>query len=199
MSFELDGLHFDIPKGFGVDEGMMSFSLRTGPDDGKRPNIVYHRKRNPEKQDLQTLVTMIEAQLQLQLPGFTLTAKEEVEFKDGCKGMLMHYRFVAGEQGEIQQMQSIRIDGDIVTMVTLTATADGLDESGPSAGIRCERPAKPHPANAQPNRGALTCNAPSQTAVRQPRPLLQHRWLLASPLATNRHASPLAILGSTGG
>ena len=129
MSFELDGLHFDIPKGFGVDEGMMSFSLRTGPDDGKRPNIVYHRKRNPEKQDLQTLVTMIEAQLQLQLPGFTLTAKEEVEFKEGCKGMLMHYRFVAGEQGEIQQMQSIRIDSDIVTMVTLTATADGLDET----------------------------------------------------------------------
>ena len=83
-----------------------------------RPNLVVHRRTVGEK-DLADVTASVCDQLMKSIDGLSKIATSELVFKDGVSGMLLEYSFPAVGSYEVVQLHAMRLDGEVLTSLTL--------------------------------------------------------------------------------
>lgn len=138
MRQTIDGLEIQMPEGFEREETMVAFRAPEPPDlrDPRalqrqlitRPNFVVHRKKAPPGSDLADLAAQTSRELTDSIAGILGLDMAELTFADGATGVLLNYDFPATKAFTLRQYHAIRLDGGIVTTLTLTTVAAAVSE-----------------------------------------------------------------------
>ncbi|MEW5855225.1 MAG: hypothetical protein AB2A00_40990 [Myxococcota bacterium] len=121
---------FDAPPGFALDETSMSFVVP--PVEGKpkvHQSILVHARTVPPGASLIRLAGQTLTELTSSVKGITDVTQAELQFDDGTTGLLFLYSLPARGQEVVRQYHALRLDGDQLTTMTLTALLPELDES----------------------------------------------------------------------
>ncbi len=134
MEQTLAGLRIDTPQDWSPDEVMMSF--RAPPSDLKspmvlnkqlvvRPNLIVHRRPVDAKSapSIEIVCGEVCAELVSSIPGMENLTTGRFEFQDGASGMLAAFDFPAGNDARVRQFQAMRLDGGMLTTLTLSIDA----------------------------------------------------------------------------
>jgi hypothetical protein len=84
-----------------------------------RPNLVVHRRTVGEQKDLADVASSVCDQLMRSIDGLSKIATSELVFDDGVTGMLLEYSFPAVGSYEVVQLHAMRLDGGVLTSLTL--------------------------------------------------------------------------------
>lgn len=133
------GIVLDPPEGFVAEESMVSFrapvaSQLTDPRMMQkqmpiRPNLIVHTRKVRDGQKLQDLVAEATAELMRSVPGLINLASSQLPFADAAVGTLLMFDFSAGDASTVRQYHALRLDGGMLTTLTMTVNALGLTES----------------------------------------------------------------------
>jgi hypothetical protein len=131
------GLKLDTPNDFVIDQAMISFRA-PAPTTGDprvlhkqtpiRPSLIVHRRDAGAESDIGILAGEITAELVTSVPGLSALTTESFSFVDGAPGILVGFDFGAPEVGTARQYHALRVDGPILTTLTLTIDKLTLNE-----------------------------------------------------------------------
>lgn len=91
------------------------------PSRTARANLVVERRRIPEGVSFEAVVDEVSRDLAEAVPGFELLSADALTFDDGGSGTLIHHRFPYNDGILLEQLQALRLDGQWLTTVVLTA------------------------------------------------------------------------------
>jgi hypothetical protein len=122
-------LKFDPPAEYVQEELMTSWRVPYEPNLKEprllqtqvpvRPNLVVHRRRVDEEQNLADVASLICDQLMRSIEGLSQIATSELVFRDGVNGLLLEFSFPAMGNYRVVQLEALRLDGDVLTTMTL--------------------------------------------------------------------------------
>jgi len=131
-------LNFDAPEGFTHSELMVTFK---GPDITAlrepramqsqfpiRPNLIVHKRAAAAGATVEMLAAEMCAELLTSIDGLKDLNTEAFTFSDKSEGRLVSFDFAAGKAMTVRQFQAIRLDGAMVSTVTLTLDSAALNE-----------------------------------------------------------------------
>ncbi len=84
-----------------------------------RPNLVVHRRTVGEQQNLAEVASTVCDELMQSIEGLSKIATSELVFEDGASGMLLEFSFPAVGSYEVVQLHAMRMDGGVLTSLTL--------------------------------------------------------------------------------
>lgn len=142
MLTNVDGIRFEAPESFVREETMVSLRVpeEQGMSDPRtgtpiRPNVVVHRR--PERvADLSRVTARIRAELATAIPGLSPIEAADVTFTDGRPGVLLAYAMPAPKGLEICQLQAMRIDGGVLTTLTISTEKKALTPERKNAYVK---------------------------------------------------------------
>lgn len=132
QALDVGSIHFAMPQDFAADEVMMSFrapppALKTPLLLNKqitvRPNLIVHRRPIDPQTSVELVCGEICAELASSIPDLQNLATSRLQFADQVIGMLVIFDYSARD-ASVRQYQAIRVDGGMLT--TLSLTIDGL-------------------------------------------------------------------------
>ena len=93
-----------------------------------RPNMIAQRRTVAGASDVGTVVAKVVADLVRHVKGISTVDTTEFAFADGQEGLLLKYTIPGPMDFQLAQMQAARLDGDILTTVTITNEVSRLNE-----------------------------------------------------------------------
>jgi hypothetical protein len=140
MSIALDNLNLaiDPPPGFVVDQAMVSFRAPapTAPEPrvlqkqtAIRPSLIVHRRDVGPDATLGVLAGEITAELVTSITGLSALTTESFAYADGAPGVIVGFDFGAEEVGTARQFHALRVDGRVLTTLTLTVDRLTLNDA----------------------------------------------------------------------
>ena len=143
----IQGIDFEPPGRFVHDE--VTYSMVAEPDAaledkkllGKqqriRDNLVIHRRPKARGElSVAIIVGQVVGQLTLQIPNLENVTTEVFNFVDGALGMILGFDVDEGS-ARLRQYQAVRLDGDIVTTLTLTVDRSRLSQETKATYAKC--------------------------------------------------------------
>lgn len=143
---DIHGLQLDLMPDFAVDEVMVS--LR-GPEVGGlkdprmlqkqlpvRPSLIIHRRVVGNSAALDMLVGEICAELISSINGMQDLRTEALAFDDGARGSMIVFDFPVSAGARVRQFQAARLDGPVLTTLTLTVDAVTLNDKARDAYLK---------------------------------------------------------------
>jgi hypothetical protein len=121
-------LGLEVPSDFVADEATLSFVTRQEPK-GPRRSILAHCKQAPPGSSLVKLAGDALSELTQSVRGITDVSQAEIQFDDGKIGIMLVYNYPARKQEVLRQYYAMRLDGDQVTTLTLSAMLGELDDA----------------------------------------------------------------------
>jgi hypothetical protein len=125
----MSSLTFDPPEEFIEEEMMTSWRVPYTPGlkDPRvlqpqlpvRPNLIVQRRKVDKGQDLPVIAAGVCGQLLDSIEGIGEIASAEITFQDGVIGLLLEFSFPAVGTYRIVQLHALRLDGEILTSMTL--------------------------------------------------------------------------------
>ncbi|MBI5498433.1 MAG: hypothetical protein HY904_25755 [Deltaproteobacteria bacterium] len=137
--FEAQGIQFNPPPEFGVDEVMLT--LKGAPVAGLkdprmlqkqtpvRPNLIIHRRVVGSAATVEMLCGEVCAELVSAVDGIKGLGTQAFAFDDGGRGMLVVFDFPAGTLATVRQFQALRLDAGVLTSLTLTVDSTTLNDT----------------------------------------------------------------------
>lgn len=126
-------LRFEPPAPFACDEQMLSFIAPAPPEAAGRTSLLVRQKDVPAGAHLARLAGEALADLAQSVKGISHISKAEIAFDDGQPGMLFAYEFAARGHTVLRQFYALRLDGEKLTSITLTADKASLDDATASS------------------------------------------------------------------
>jgi hypothetical protein len=143
VKHSIDGVVFDAPAEFVREETMVSLRVPAsgGAKDPRiehpvRPNLVVHRRPAAAGSDLARIAASTGADLARSLPGLSPIESVDLIFADGVKGLLLAYSFPAPKGLRVCQLQALRLDGGMVTSLTVSTEQALLTDAVRVAYVR---------------------------------------------------------------
>jgi len=143
MLTTIEGIAVDAPDGFVREETMVS--LRVPAEQGfsdprtrtpVRPNLVVHRRPERDTDDLARVSARVCSELLTSIPGLSAIESADVQFQDGRRGVMLAYAMPAPKGLEICQWQALRLDGGVLTTLTLSTEKNALTPERKDAYVR---------------------------------------------------------------
>lgn len=128
---ELNGFRVEPPPGYRMDEAMSSW--RAPVSGGLSASFIAQSKKARLGATLEELTAETVMELSTSLgSGLKDMSKAEFTFDDGGTGMLLAFSLQTGA-GAFRQYFALRLSGDRLCTLTVTASATGLDQAGAHA------------------------------------------------------------------
>lgn len=124
----LGELRFAPPPAFRCDEQMVSYVSRKDPADKKATSLLLRQKDVRDGSDLATLAGEALADLAQSVKGISHISRAEIEFDDGAPDILFAYEFASRGREVVRQFYALRLDGQKLTSITLSAEKSELDD-----------------------------------------------------------------------
>ena len=127
----VDGFAIDPPPDFKTEE--MTIGLRQQvPPGGSSASLIVQSKKARPGATLEELATETVVELTQSLGGMKNLTRSEVTFADGGAGAVLAYDW-ATASGDLRQYFVLRLNGERVCSLTLTARRDGVtpESAGP--------------------------------------------------------------------
>lgn len=93
-----------------------------------RPSLIVHRRVVGTEASLDLLCGEVCAELVNSVEGMQDLRTEAFPFEDGVKGSLVVFDFSVKHGAHVRQFQALRLDGPVLTSLTLTVDAVTLND-----------------------------------------------------------------------
>lgn len=123
------GVQIDTPPDFEIEQAMISFrGPAPTPIEARalqrqtviRPSLIVNRRDVGPDATLGILAGEVTAELVSTIDGLSALATEAFSYADGEPGVIVSFDFAAPGVGTARQYHAVRLDGRILTTVTLT-------------------------------------------------------------------------------
>jgi hypothetical protein len=136
------------PAGFVTDEVVTTWRLPAEPAPLKdpkvmqfqaavRPNLVAVQRRVAPGTTVAELGAQTCAELARHVEGLSPIETTAFTFQDGSAGVMLRYTMPVHQRFSVAQLQALRIDGDVSTLLTLSTEASRLDDATLKAYVAC--------------------------------------------------------------
>lgn len=140
MSTPLAPLEISPPTTFLAEEVTTCWRVESSPEELKdpralqvqmevRPNMIAQRRTVPQDSNLGTLVAKVVADLVRHVKGISTVDTSDFAFADGAAGHLLKYTIPGPMDFKLAQMQAARLDGNVLTTVTITNEVSRMNEA----------------------------------------------------------------------
>ncbi len=142
----IDGLAFEAPVSLAYEESMVTLSTPNAAIDDRRilnrrppvhTNLVVRRRKAREGSTIDEVAGQMRAELTKSLAGLDCLESSAFAFSDGTSGILIAYRFPAAESIVLRQYHALRLDGDRITTMTLTADDGAFPDDERDRWLAC--------------------------------------------------------------
>jgi hypothetical protein len=153
MRCNLAELEVEAPAGFVPEETMTTLRVPAaqGLNDPRtttpvRPNLVVHRRPLEGKSELALEVARTRKELSTSVPGISRVESADMTFADGVAGVVLAYSMAAPKGLEVCQLQALRLDGKMLTTLTISTERSHLDDARKAEYLRALASARVAPA-----------------------------------------------------
>ncbi len=132
-----DGLSFLAPRGFACEESVVTLRAPLAPVEESRilkkkmpvrANLVVRRRMVQAGATIEQLAGEMCGELVKTIAGLDGLETAVFKFTDGVEGLLIGYRFPAAESIVLRQYHALRLDGERMTTMTITADDEAITE-----------------------------------------------------------------------